>query len=49
MNQGKTINTTEFQQPYTPDTPYQYEALANDLRGLADTAGASQIIQGLER
>ncbi len=49
MNQGKTINTTEFQQPYTPDSPYQYEALSNDLRGLADTTGASQTIQSLER
>ena len=49
MNQGKTINTTEFQQPYTPDNPYQYEALSNDLRGLADTTGASQTIQSLER
>ena len=49
MNQGKTINTTEFQQPYTPDNPYQYEAINDDLKGLADMAGASDIIAGLER
>ena len=49
MNQGKTINTTEFQQPYTPDEPYQYKAVNDDLKGLADLAGASDIIAGLER
>ena len=49
MNQGKTINTTEFQQPYTPDDPYEYKAINDDLKGLADLAGASDIIAGLER
>ena len=49
MNQGKTITTSNFTQPYTPEEPYQYQALSNDLRGLAATTGASQTIQNLER
>ena len=49
MNQGKTISTSNFTQPYTPEEPYQYQALSNDLRGLAATTGASQTIQNLER
>jgi len=49
MNQGKTISTETFTQPYTPDNQYQYEALNDDLKGLSDLQGASNTINSLER
>ena len=49
MNQGKTINDPNFTQPYTPNDSYQYKAINDDIKGLSDLAGASQIIQNLER
>ena len=49
MNQGKTINTETFTQPYTPDNGYQYQALSGDLAGLSDLQGASNTISSLER
>tara|TARA_R110002153_G_scaffold4836_1_gene22639 strand:- start:1265 stop:1663 length:399 start_codon:yes stop_codon:yes gene_type:complete len=49
MNQGKTISTDTFTQPYTPSNGYQYEALSGDLAGLADLQGASDTINSLER
>ena len=49
MNQGKTISTPNFTQPYTPDNTYEYTALSGDLAALSDLQGASQTIQSLER
>lgn len=49
MNQGKTISTPNFTQPYTPDNGYQYEALSGDLAALSDLQNTSQTIQSLER
>jgi hypothetical protein len=49
MNQGKVITTPDFTQPYTPDNPYQYEAMSNDLSGLDSLTNTSSTLQKLER
>jgi hypothetical protein len=49
MNQGKTINTPNFTQPYTPESGYAYTAHSGDLAALSDLQGASSTIQSLER
>ena len=49
MNQGKTISTPNFTQPYTPNKGYVYEAMSGDLAALSDLQDASSTIQSLER
>lgn len=49
MNQGKTISTSNFTQPYTPDNGYQYQAHSGDLAALSDLQNTAQTIQSLER
>ena len=49
MNQGKVITTPDFTQPYTPNNPYQYEAMSNDLSGLDSLTNTSSTLQKLER
>ena len=44
-----TINTPDFTQPYTPDSPYQYDAISNDIRGLNDLSNTNSTLQNLER
>ena len=45
MNQGKVITTPDFTQPYTPNNPYQYEAMSNDLSGLDSLTNTSSTLQ----
>ena len=49
MNQGKVITTPDFTQPYTPDSPYQYDAISDDIRGLNSLSNTSSTLQNLER
>ena len=49
MNQGKVITTPDFTQPYTPDNPYQYEAMSNDLLGIDSLTNTSKTLRNLER
>lgn len=49
MNQGKVITTPDFTQPYTPDSPYQYDAITDDIRGLNNLGNTSSTLQNLER
>jgi len=49
MNQGKVITTPDFTQPYTPNSPYQYDAISDDIRGLNTLSNTSSTLQNLER